>query len=114
MTGGTFTPFAGGESLQMHFGAQGGTHFEVAIQLHTSDEQLWVVDIAIVTGANEVASTTVQRQACGAEWLELDIPVFGWGDGPGQVTAEARADGQSAPQVTAEATVELVNPESGI
>ena len=41
MDGGTFAPLAGGESVTMHYGGQGGTHFEIAAQLHTGDEQLW-------------------------------------------------------------------------
>lgn len=114
MDGGSFTPLTGGEQVQMHYGGQGGTHFEIAAQLFTGDEQLWTLDVDILLGGNPVAETTVTRNACGSEWLELDIPVFGSGDGAAELVVVATPDGQAEPGVSQSLAIELVDPEAGI
>ena len=113
MVGDTFQPFAGGEQLELHYGAQGGTHFGVAVRLHTGDAQLWLLDLRIA-GDNASASTSVSREGCDADWLELDVPVFGYGDGPGEIRVDARPDGAAGAAVTQMVAVELVDPEAGI
>ena len=77
-------------------------------------DRLWTLDVDILVGGNPAAETIVTRNACGAEWLELDIPVFGSGDGPGELVVVATPDGQTDPVTSESVAIELVDPEAGI
>jgi hypothetical protein len=88
--GGAFVALAAGMQVQTHYGAQGGSHIQIAARVFADAGPNMTASIDIADEMGGGASTEVGFGSCGSEWAEIDAPVFGYAYGAAELAISVR------------------------